>query len=136
MVAPDGPGYSKAVIDAAGAKVDIVLNSVAGATIAEDLEMLAPFGTLVAFGMASGTPGVAYSHHLHPSSRTVAGYSFGNLRRSRPQEVASIMTPALELMNSGEIRMVIDSVFSLDAAPQSHIRLASRQSVGKVLLAP
>ncbi len=136
VVAPAGSSYSEAVIDAAGTKIDIVLNSVAGATIAEDLEMLAPFGTLVTFGMASGTPGVAHSNQLHRSSRTVAGYSFGHLRQMRPQEVAPIMTPALALLNSGQIRMVIDSVFGLDAAPNSHVRLASRQSIGKVLLAP
>ncbi len=134
IVAPETSNYAQQVIDVAGAPMDIILNSVAGTTIAEDLEMLAPFGTLVTFGMAAGTPGVAYSNQLHSTSRTFAGYSFGNLRRNRPSEVASLMLPTLEMLISGRIKMVIDSVLDLDQAANAHARLASRLSIGKILL--
>ena len=131
-----GAGFAADARRAAGGDFQLILNAEGGGSVAEDLEVLAPFGTLAVFGMASGEPGVVHSNQLHPTSRTVAGFSFGLVRRSRPDELAPIMEPALAMLADGRIRMVIDSVLPLAEAAQAHRRLASRQSKGKILLAP
>ena len=131
-----GAGFSAEARRVAGGDFQLILNAEGGGSVGEDLDVLAPFGTLVVFGMASGEPGVVRSNQLHPTGRTVAGFSFGLLRRTRPAEVAPLMEPALAMLADGRIRMVIDSVLPLAQAAQAHRRLASRQSKGKILLAP
>ncbi|MDA8386071.1 MAG: zinc-binding dehydrogenase [Actinomycetota bacterium] len=131
-----GAGFANEARRAAGGDFQIILNATAGGTVAEDLEVLAPFGTLVVFGMASGEPGIIKTDQLHSPNRTVAGFSFGTVRRSRPAEVASLMEPSLAMLNDGRIRLVIDSVLPLAQAAEAHRRLASRESKGKILLVP
>ncbi|MDA8102525.1 MAG: zinc-binding dehydrogenase [Nitrospiraceae bacterium] len=131
-----GSGFADAAKRAGGGDFQLILNATGGPTVAEDLEVLAPFGTLVAFGMAAGEPGVVRTDQLHPSGRTVAGYSFGLVRRMRPDRVAPMMDPALAMLRDGRIRMVIDSVLGLEEAEKAHRRIASRESKGKILLVP
>ena len=128
--------YATRAKDAAGGAFDIILNSVAGSTIGQDLEVLAPFGTLVVFGIASGSAGVAYSNQLHPTSRTVAGYSFGNLRKNRPEQVAPLMEAALDLAKDGAIKFVVQGTMPLSDAKQAHEMINSRKTIGKILLEP
>ncbi len=129
-------GFAQAARRAAGGDFQVILNAAAGDTVAEDMEVLESFGTLVVFGMAAGKPGVVQTDQLHSPNRTVSGFSFGTVRRSRPDEVASLMEPSLAMLHDGRIRMVIDSVLPLAEAGQAHHRLASRQSKGKILLTP
>ena len=97
IVTDTSSSYAAQAKDAAGGEFDIILNSVAGSTISQDLEVLAPFDTLVVFGIASDFPGVTYSNQLHLTSRMVTGYSFGNLRKNRPELAAPLMEAALDL---------------------------------------
>ena len=136
IITDTSSSYAARAKDAAGGEFDIILNSVAGSTISQDLEVLAPFGTLVVFGIASGSPGIAYSNQLHPTSRTVTGYSFGNLRKNRPELVAPLMEAALDLAKNGAIKFVVQGTMPLSKAKEAHEMINSRKTVGKILLEP
>ena len=130
----DSNEYSDRVRDALGGGVDLSLNSVGGNTLAEDLKVTNAFGRVVVFGMASGQPGVAASNLLHPTSRAIIGYSFGNLRRNRPNEVAPLIEKALTYLTNGKVTLEIGEVIKIDRVREAHDLITSRRSIGKVLL--
>lgn len=119
-----------------GAGADLILDSVAGETLTRDLDCLAPFGRLVAFGISSGTPGQALSNQLHPLNRAVIGYSSGHYRRYRPDALRPAAEAVLGLLAAGRLRLVVGHRFPLAEAAQAHALIESRASVGKILLLP
>ena len=46
------------------------------------------------------------------------------------------MNDVLSWVASGELNVTIDSITPLPQAPDTHIRLASRATIGKLLLKP
>ncbi|MDA8197659.1 MAG: zinc-binding dehydrogenase [Actinomycetota bacterium] len=126
--------YAERIKDALGAGIDLSLNSIGGDTLGEDLKVTNAFGRVLVFGMASGRPGSVASNLLHPTSRAVIGYSFGNLRRNRPADVAPLMENALVYLNEGKVSLEIGAVIKIDDVRKAHDLITSRQSVGKVLL--
>ncbi len=117
-----------------GRGVDVILNPLGGEMLERDLECLAPFGRLICFGHASGQPASIPTNELHGSCRSVLGFSFGTLRRMRPQEVSGIMKAVIPLLAEDKIRMIIGKQFPLAEAAEAHRFLESRSSTGKILL--
>jgi NADPH2:quinone reductase len=64
----------------------------------------------------------------------VLGFSFGTLRRTRPQEAAGIMNAVIPMLAAGKIRMITGKQFPLAQAAEAHRFLESRTSTGKLLL--
>ena len=114
--------------------VDVILNPLGGEMLERDLDCLAPFGRLICFGHASGQPASIPSDQLHGSCRAVLGFSFGTLRRTRPQEASSIMQAVIPLLAEGKIHMMMGKQFALAEAAEAHRLLESRTSTGKLLL--
>jgi len=117
-----------------GRGVDVILNPLAGEILERDLGCLAPFGRLICFGNASGQPASIPTSQLQGSCRSVLGFSFGTLRRTRPQEVLGIMQAVIALLAEGKIRMIMGKQFPLAKAAEAHRYIESRKSTGKILL--
>jgi NADPH2:quinone reductase len=117
-----------------GKGVDVILNPLGGEMLKRDLDCLAPFGRLICFGHASGQPASIPTDELHGSCRSVLGFSFGTLRRTRPQEASSIMHAVIPMLAEDKIRMIIGQQFPLAEAAEAHRLLESRTSTGKILL--
>ena len=117
-----------------GRGVDAILNPLAGEILERDLGCLAPFGRLICFGNASGQPASIPTSQLQGSCRSVLGFSFGTLRRKRPQEVPGIMQAVIALLAEGKIRMILGKQFPLAKAAEAHRYIESRKSTGKILL--
>ncbi len=131
---PDAVDYSAEILSKTdGHGVDLIFNSVAGTTFDSDFKMMANFGRLVVFGISSGDPGNAPSNLLHPTSRSVIGYSFSNLRRNRPYEVKPVLRRAVDQLEQG-IEFEIAGVFPPVAADRAHQLLESGESSGKILI--
>ncbi len=125
--------YSDEVLrETDGAGVDAIFNSVAGWTFDHDSHMLAPFGRIVVYGMASGEPGIIPSNKLHPTSRSLIGYSFSNLRNQRPYEIKPVLKRAVDLLLLG-VDFQIAEIFKPEEAPAAHELLESGRSQGKIL---
>lgn len=119
-----------------GAGADLILDSIAGETMARGLDCLAPFGRLVAFGISSGEAGQALSTQLHPLNRAVVGYSSGHYRRFRPEALRAPAEAVLGMLADGRLRLVIGARFPLAEAAKAHELIESRASIGKILLIP
>jgi NADPH2:quinone reductase len=136
IVTSETPDYPEKVRGSHPDGLELILNSVAGKTIQKDLEILKPGGQIVVFGMASGEPGVVQTNQLHHSSRTVSGFSFGNMRRTDPQGAQEIIHKALPLATSGKVAFDIVTEYSLYDVQEAHRAIESRTSVGKLILIP
>jgi NADPH2:quinone reductase len=136
IVTEENPNYSQIIKELIPEGIDYILNSAAGDTFSQDLELLNPHGQLVVFGMASGKPGVVTSDQLHQSSRTIAGFSFGHLRRTNPAAARELFLKALPLLTDGKVAFDQITEFSLYDVSKAHAAIESRETVGKLLLRP
>ncbi len=119
-----------------GQGVDVVYDSVGKATWTGSLNSLRPRGMMVTFGNASGpVPPLA---PLELTKR-------GSLFLTRPSLFAYVATRADLLWRSsevfnwietGDIGVHVGGEFPLSEAAQAQTRLASRQTMGKLLLIP
>jgi NADPH2:quinone reductase len=127
--------FARRILDETnGRGVDLILDSVAGDVFTAGLTALAPFGRIVAFGMASGTPGTVRTNELHPTNRAVIGYSSGSYRKLRPEALRPAADASLQLVADGKVHVVIGARFPLRDAAEAHRLVESRAGHGKVLL--
>ncbi len=119
-----------------GRGVDVVYDSVGAATFEKSLNSLRPRGMMVSFGNASGP--VADIPPLLLSQK-------GSLFLTRPS-LAHYCTSREELqwragdifrwLGEGWFRLHIDRVYKLSEAAQAQDDLASRRTIGKLILVP
>ncbi len=132
----ESPNYPEVIKALIPDGVELILNSVAGPTVQQDLEILKSDGQIVVFGMSSGVPGVVTTDQLHHSSRAVSGFSFGHLRRTDPKGASQIMEQALPYVTSGRIKFDNVTEYSLYDVAKAHRDLESRATIGKLILIP
>ncbi len=119
-----------------GAGVHVVYDSVGKTTFDQSLRCLRRRGYMVLCGQSSGP--------VPPFNPRVLN-SLGSLYLTRPsgvdysssrEEMEWRLNDVLSWVASGELKVTIDSVTPLEQAAKTHIRLASRGTVGKLLLRP
>jgi NADPH:quinone reductase len=119
-----------------GAGVHVVYDSVGKTTFDGSLDCLVPRGMLVLFGQSSGAV-----PPLDPQVLNRKGSLFltrPNLAHhvATPEELTARATELLGWIADGWLRVHIDRTVPLADAGEAHRALESRQTVGKVLLAP
>lgn len=126
-----------ALREAAGGRVDVVLEMVGGRTTDQSIAALAPFGRVVVFGFASRTPPSPIdAGHLLGRSRGVLGFWLAHCMSDPERYLADPMRELLSLVSSGDLRPVVGATYALSDAAQAHRDLRARSTVGKLLLDP
>jgi NADPH:quinone reductase len=119
-----------------GAGVNVVYDSVGKATYEKSLDCLAPLGTLVLFGQASGPV---------PPFDTAVLNAKGSLALARPSLSHNVTSHAdvawragdlFRWIEAGKLKVETGRRFRLADAAEAHRLLESRNSVGKILLIP
>jgi NADPH2:quinone reductase len=119
-----------------GKGVNVVYDSVGKATFEKSLDCLAPLGSLIIFGQASGP--------VPPFDTSILNAK-GSLTLARPSlthNVAShadVLWRAGDLFNwlaKGKLTAKIGEIFPLSQAADAHRQIESRKSTGKILLVP
>jgi NADPH2:quinone reductase len=118
-----------------GEQVDVVLEMSGGAAFDACLSVLAPFGRLVSFGIASREPNEVMSQKLMRTSRAVVGFWLVHLLR-RPDLLEQGVTELLEAVASGKLEVVIGRTYALSDVAEAHRALQGRATQGKLLLDP
>jgi NADPH2:quinone reductase len=132
----NAPDLEAAIKEAAGGRVDIVLEMVGGDTFAASLAALAPFGRLISYGMASREiPAPPDVVKLNFHSRGVIGFWAAHCFR-RPEMFVEPMRELLALVRSGELRTIVGGTYPLGDARRAHEDLRGRRTVGKLVLDP
>ena len=119
-----------------GKRVDIVLEMVGGKTFDSSLEVLAPFGRLITFGMASRTaPTPIHPGVLMGGTKTVAGFWLSHCF-GKKELMSDVLTELFALISSGALKPVIGATYGLSEAKTAHQAMLARQTTGKVTLDP
>jgi NADPH:quinone reductase len=113
---------------------DLVLDSVGGEARAHGWSALAPLGTLVAYGNASGAPEEATTPEtLRRGNQQLAGFSITSLAKSDPDLLASIAERSFALVADGTVQIDV-SVVPLERAANAHRDMEARVTTGKTVL--
>ena len=133
-----------------GGGVDLVLDPIGGRHWARSLDVLAPTGRVVLFGISEvagkGKPGMLRMalgipwRRMNPialinRNHGVLGVNLGHLWRER-ERVAEWMRKLFAYYERGQLRPFVDRAFPFERAAEAHAYLEGRQNRGKVVLVP
>lgn len=128
---------AQAMLDANNGKpVDLVLEMVGGKTFDASLEVLAPFGRVIVYGMASGemaTPINAIS--LLGSNKTITGFWLGHCF-GKKELLDDVIAQLFVLIKNGKLKPIIGATFPLSKAGDAHRAIVGRGTTGKITLDP
>ena len=132
--APDG--MAERIIEAnGGERVDVVLEMAGGEVFEQSRKALAPFGRLVAYGIASRQQNEIRTGSLMRRSHAVVGFWLNHLF-GRPGAFEVALRDLFERTARGDLRVVVGRTYPLSEARQAQIDLAERRTTGKLLLDP
>jgi NADPH2:quinone reductase len=119
-----------------GKRVNLVLEMVGGKTFDDSLEILAPFGRLVTYGMASRVaPAIIQPASLMGGSKTITGFwlqhCFG-----KKELMNDVIEQLFALVVEGKLKPVIGATYPLSQAVIAHKAMRSRETTGKITLDP
>ena len=119
-----------------GSGVAAVYDSVGKSTYEKSLDCLRPRGILVLFGQSSGpVPQLNPSILAQKGSLFLTRPSLAHYMLTR-EELMQRTNELFDWIQSGVVKLHLDSTFPLAQAADAHRRLESRASSGKILLLP
>jgi NADPH:quinone reductase len=135
-VDPAAEGLTERLISANEDRpLDVVFEMAGGEVFDASYRALAPFGRIVAYGIASQRPNEIGTGSLLRHSRAVVGfYLFHCLER--PGMFARALDDLFERVAAGTLRAIVGGTYALADAAQAHIDLRERRTTGKLLLDP
>jgi NADPH:quinone reductase len=135
-VDPAAEGLTERLIEAnEGRQIDVVFEMSGGAVFDASYRALAPFGRIVAYGIATSEPNQVATGSLLRHSRAVVGfYLFHCL--SRPGMFADALSELFSRAASGQLQAIVGHTYPLEQAAQAQIDLRERRTTGKLLLDP
>ena len=135
-VDPASEDLRGALLEANGGKqVDVVLEMSGGRVFDACLGALAPFGRLVAYGIAGREPNTVESGRLMQKSRAVIGFWLMHClgRRDMMEEP---LADLFERAARGELRPQVGHTYPLSEVRRAHEDMQGRRTSGKLLLDP
>jgi NADPH:quinone reductase len=118
-----------------GERVDAVLHMSGGAALDAEMEVLAPLGRMVVFGIASREQRDVSTAALLRGSKTVVGFWLLHLL-ARRELAAPMIGELLGAVAAGELEVTVGDVYPLSDAARAHEDLIARRTSGKLLLDP
>jgi NADPH2:quinone reductase len=119
-----------------GRGIDVIVDSVGGATLQKSLSALAYRGRCISVGDAGRAAAETLDiSALRPNNQTLTGYFLGAelfLAGRAHQMIAGL----LDDIAGGDPRVVVDREYPLSDAAAAHAYIESRQSFGRVVLIP
>jgi NADPH:quinone reductase len=131
------PDWPAAVRKAAGEPgVDVVFESIGGASAGALLDAMAPGGRMLYYGKLTDEPPAVTPDDLFFRGLTLVGCGGLPGDGAWYDTVMSLRAELLDRAATGRIRPLIDTVLPLADAAEAHRRLESRQNLGKIILTP
>jgi NADPH2:quinone reductase len=119
-----------------GAGVNVIVDSVGGATLQGSLNALAYRGRCVTVGDAGRSAAETLDvSGIRPSNQTLSGYFLG-AELFLGSRAYAMVAEQIDLVARGELKVVIDRAFPLAEAAAAHAYIESRQAFGRVVLIP
>ena len=118
-----------------GRPVDAVFEMSGGGVFEASYKALAPFGRIVAYGIATNQANEVSTGSLLRHSRAVVGFWVFHCLE-RPGMLTDALSELFARASRGELRAVVGHTYPLEQAAQAHIDLRERRTSGKLLLDP
>jgi NADPH:quinone reductase len=118
-----------------GNRVDAVLHMSGGTAFDAEMDVLAPLGRMVVFGIASREQREISTASLLRGSKAVIGFWLAHLL-GRPDLLVPMIGELLGAIAKGELTVTIGEVYPLSEATRAHEDLIARRTTGKLLLDP
>jgi NADPH2:quinone reductase len=118
-----------------GKRVDAVLHMSGGEAFDAELEILAPLGRMVVFGIASREQRQISTASLLRGSKSVIGFWLAHLLM-RPDLLGPMIRDLFAAIAAKELTVTIGEVYPLSEAARAHEDLIARRTTGKLLLDP
>ncbi|GAA2417370.1 zinc-binding dehydrogenase [Nonomuraea africana] len=129
-------GWVEGVLEATGGRgADLVLESTGGDVVLRSLRCMAPFGRMVTYGAAGGTPDTFPSMSLMDRNLSIIGYSLMGWMR-HPKRTAQAIGQLTDHLATGALKVSVGAVLPLEAAAEAHRAIEERRTIGKTLLLP
>ncbi|MCW2779299.1 MAG: putative alcohol dehydrogenase, zinc-containing [Frankiales bacterium] len=119
-----------------GRGADVVYDSVGGDVFDKSRRCVAFEGRIVVVGFAGGRIADAPTNHALVKNYSVVGLHWGLYRTYEPEIFARTHEALVRLWEAGAIDPLVGAELPLEDAPAALARLASRGTVGKVVLTP
>jgi NADPH2:quinone reductase len=135
-VDPAPEGLADRLIEANDdAGVDVVFEMSGGEVFDASYRALAPFGRIVAYGIATNEANQVSTGSLLRHSRSVVGfYLFHCLQR--PAMFAEALSDLFARAARGELKTIVGATYPLADAARAQVDLRERRTTGKLLLDP
>jgi NADPH2:quinone reductase len=135
-VDPAAERLTERLIEANGGQpVDVIFEMSGGEVFEASYRALAPFGRIVAYGIATNEANEVSTGSLLRHSRAVVGfYLFHCL--ARPGMFGDALQELFARAASGELKAIVGHTYPLQQAAQAQIDLRARRTTGKLLLDP
>jgi NADPH:quinone reductase len=132
---PAADGLTERLVQANdGRPVDVIFEMSGGEVFESSYRSLAPFGRIVAYGIATNEQNEVSTGSLLRHSRSVVGfYLFHCLQR---EGMFDALADLFRRAAAGELEVVVGGTYPLEQAAQAHIDLRGRRTTGKLLLDP
>jgi len=119
-----------------GRGVDLALDPVGGPVRAGTVDLMRPFGRMVAFGDAGGYDDDVFpGRDLWKRNLMVGGYNIADLARRDAAALAAHAAAALDALTRDQARLPVTTTYPLDAVRSAHSLMESGQTIGKAVLA-
>jgi NADPH:quinone reductase len=133
---PNMDGLGDAIREAnGGRRVDVVLEMAGGRVFDDCLSVLAPFGRLVAYGIASREQNTVQSGRLMRGSQSVVGFWLMHCL-GREDMMREPLEDLFARAARGELKPLVGETYPLSDVQRAHEDLAGRRTSGKLLLDP
>jgi NADPH2:quinone reductase len=133
---PNAENLGEQLIEAnGGKKVDVVLEMAGGKVFDECLSALAPFGRLVAYGIASREQNTVASGSLMRKSQAVVGFWLMHCL-GREDMMRGPLEDLFQRAAQGQLKPLMGETYGLSDVARAHEDLQARRTSGKLLLDP
>lgn len=116
-------------------KIDVILDMIGGDYIQKNLNLAAPEGRIVNIAYMRGFKAEVNFAPLLMKRITMTGSTLrAQTFAQKAVMVDEILAHVYPLLNSGQIKPLIDSIYPLDQVEQAHGHMQSGQHMGKIIL--
>ena len=114
--------------------IDVAFDPVGGDMFTASLHLIRPQGRILVIGFASGEIPQVPANHLLVKDAGVLGFSLGQARRSRPDEVRAAIGQLVQWYAEGRVRPHVSQEFGLERAVEALVALRQRRITGKAII--
>ena len=119
-----------------GRGADVVFDPVGGDVFDKSTKCIAWEGRIVVIGFTSGRFPEARANHLLVKNYGVLGLHWGMYNLHEPSAVRAVQADLYRLWTEGKIAPLVSEALPLSEAPAAMAKVASRASIGKIVLRP